>query len=58
VLWRFYARTAKSNFPAMDCTLSIVAFPLLIVLLVRSYIAVRIRKSVEWKGRSYSTLTR
>jgi hypothetical protein len=58
VLWRFYARTAKSNFPAMDCTLAIVAFPLFIVLLVRSYIAVRIRKSVEWKGRSYSTQTR
>jgi glycosyltransferase involved in cell wall biosynthesis len=58
VLWRFYARTLKSNFPAMDCTLAIVAFPLLIILLIRSYIAVRIRKSVEWKGRSYSTHTR
>ena len=58
VLWRFYARTAKSNFPAMDCVLALLAFPLLIVLLVRSYIAVRVRKSVEWKGRSYSTVAR
>jgi glycosyltransferase involved in cell wall biosynthesis len=58
VLWRFYARTAKSNFPAVDVVVSILGLPILILLLVRSYIAVKVRKSVEWKGRSYSTTPR
>ncbi len=58
VLWRIYSRAAKSNFPAVDCALSTVALPLLIVLLIRSYIDVKVRKSVAWKGRSYPVVNR
>ncbi len=58
VLWRFYARTARSNFPFTDVALSILGLPLLILLLIRSHIAVKIRKSVAWKGRTYSTIPR
>ncbi len=55
VLWRFYARVARSNFPALDCAVSIVGVPLFIYLLVRSVIHHRINKAVHWKGRRYST---
>jgi glycosyltransferase involved in cell wall biosynthesis len=55
VLWRFYGRTAKSNFPPADCALSFLGLPLLIYLLVRSAIQVRLTKAVEWKGRTYHT---
>ena len=58
VLWRFYARTAKSNFPFGAVVLAILGLPLLILLLIRSYIAVKVRKSVEWKGRTYPTNVR
>ena len=58
VLWRFYARSAKSNFSFTDVALSLLALPLLILLLVRSYIAVKVRKSVSWKGRDYPTNVR
>ena len=58
VVWRFYARTSKSNFPPWNCLVSFLGLPLFIVLLVRSTIQVRLRKSVVWKGRSYKTLTR
>jgi glycosyltransferase involved in cell wall biosynthesis len=54
-VWRFYGRVAKSNFPALDCAISIAGVPLFIALLVRSVIHHRINKSVHWKGRSYST---
>ena len=53
-MWAFYRRTSKSNFPVVDVALSVFGLPLLIMLLVRSYLAVKVRKSVEWKGRSYS----
>ncbi len=53
VLWRFYARVAKSNFPAVDCALSILGIPLFCWLLVQSYVQVKVRKSVAWKGRIY-----
>jgi hypothetical protein len=53
VLWRIYARVAKSHFPVLDCALSVVGLPLFIGLLVRSYVDVRMRKSVQWKGRTY-----
>jgi glycosyltransferase involved in cell wall biosynthesis len=53
VLWRIYARAAKSNFPVVDCILSVLGLPLFIGLLVRSYVQVKVRKSVAWKGRSY-----
>ncbi len=55
VLWRFYARVAKSNFPPLECAVSFLGLPVFIYLLIRSTIQVRLNKSVEWKGRRYST---
>jgi len=54
-LWRFYARVARSNFPAADVALSILGVPLFAYLLVRSAVHHRFRRAVEWKGRSYRT---
>jgi len=54
-LWRFYARVARSNFPAVDCALSILGVPLFVFLLVRSFVHHRVHKAVSWKGRSYPT---
>ncbi|RZU39797.1 glycosyltransferase [Edaphobacter modestus] len=54
-LWRFYARVARSNFPAVDVTLSILGIPLFVFLLVRSTLHHRMRRTVVWKGRSYRT---
>lgn len=55
VLWRFYSRVAKSNFSALDCTLSILALPLFCLLLVRSRWHYTVLNRVDWKGRAYST---
>jgi glycosyltransferase involved in cell wall biosynthesis len=55
-LWRFYSRVARSNFPAIDCALSILGVPLFVFLLVRSFVHHRVHKAVSWKGRSYPTL--
>jgi glycosyltransferase involved in cell wall biosynthesis len=52
-LWRFYARVAKSNFPAADCLLSPLALPLFAALLYRSWFQNRILHRVSWKGRAY-----
>ena len=54
-LWRFYARVAKSNFPALDCAISPVAIPLFVFLLYRSWFQRKVLGRVSWKGRSYST---
>jgi len=54
--WRFYSRVARSNFPAIGCALSILGVPLFVFLLVRSFVHHRVRKAVNWKGRSYPTL--
>lgn len=54
-LYRFYARVAKSNFPATDVSLSPLALPLFIYLLLRSYLNHHILHQVEWKGREYRT---
>ena len=54
-VWFFYARVSKSHFPFADCALSVLGVPLFIYLLVMSYIAVKVNKSVQWKGRRYST---
>ncbi len=54
-LYRYYARVARSNFPAFDCAISIVGVPMFVYLLFRSVIHHRIKKTVSWKGRSYST---
>lgn len=53
IVWRFYARVAKSNFPAVDCILSPLALPLFVVLLYRSWFQNKILRRVSWKGRSY-----
>lgn len=55
-LWRFYARVARSNFPALDCALAIVGIPLFVYLLIRSYVHHHIKKSVRWKGRDIPTV--
>jgi glycosyltransferase involved in cell wall biosynthesis len=55
VLWRFYARVAKSNFSAVDCALSVIALPLFCMLLVTSFWQHTVRAQVTWKGRDYST---
>ncbi|SNS98047.1 Glycosyltransferase, catalytic subunit of cellulose synthase and poly-beta-1,6-N-acetylglucosamine synthase [Granulicella rosea] len=54
-MWGFYTRAAKSNFPAGDVALSVLGMPLMIYLLVQSYVQVKVKKAVEWKGRSYPT---
>jgi glycosyltransferase involved in cell wall biosynthesis len=54
-LFRFYNRVARSHFPAVDIAVSILAVPLLVWLLVRSTIHHRLRRSVAWKGRRYTT---
>lgn len=52
-LWRFYARVAKSNFPALDCVLAPLGLPLFAALLYRSWFQTTILRRVSWKGRSY-----
>ena len=52
-LWRFYSRVARSNFPAHDIAISIAGVPLFVYLLIRSVVQHRIKRSVDWKGRSY-----
>ncbi|HEY5056296.1 MAG TPA: glycosyltransferase family 2 protein [Acidobacteriaceae bacterium] len=54
-LFRFYNRAARSHFPAADIALSILGVPLFVWLLLRSTAHHRYRKSVAWKGRSYSS---
>jgi glycosyltransferase involved in cell wall biosynthesis len=58
VLWRFYARVAKSNFSSSDCALSVFALPLFCLLLVSSWWQHTVRSEVAWKGRAYSTAKR
>ena len=52
-LYRYYARVARSNFSAYDCAISIAGIPLFVYLLFRSFLHHRIKKTVNWKGRSY-----
>jgi len=54
-LWRFYARVARSNFPAADIAVSIFGVPLFVYLLLRSVLHHRVNKSILWKGRRYPT---
>lgn len=53
ILFRFYARVAKSNFPLLDCALAPVGLPLFIWLLYQSWFQHRVFKQVSWKGRVY-----
>jgi glycosyltransferase involved in cell wall biosynthesis len=52
-VWHFYARVAKSNFPLLDCALSIFGIPVFAWLLLRSFVQVKLQKAVTWKGRVY-----
>jgi glycosyltransferase involved in cell wall biosynthesis len=52
-LFRFYARVAKSNFPFLDCAISLVGLPLFIALLYRSWFKHKVLGQVSWKGRTY-----
>ena len=54
-LFRFYNRVARSHFPAADIAISILGGPLFVWLLLRSTLHNRLRKSVSWKGRSYTS---
>jgi glycosyltransferase involved in cell wall biosynthesis len=53
-LVRFYARVAKSNFPAADCALAPLGLPLFVALLYRSWFQHHVLKRVSWKGRRYA----
>ena len=55
VLWRFYARVARSHFSFEDCALSVCALPLFCLLLVASWWRHTVRNQVSWKGRYYAT---
>ena len=55
VLWRFYARVAKSHFSLADCALSVFALPLFCGLLAASWWQYAVRNQVSWKGRQYPT---
>jgi glycosyltransferase involved in cell wall biosynthesis len=55
VVWRFYGRVRKSEFPVGDCALAPVAVPLFAWLLWRSWAHMRLRGKVSWKGREYKT---
>jgi hypothetical protein len=52
-LWRFYSRVARSNFSAIDCSISVFALPLFIALLIQSWMKHKVFHQVAWKGRNY-----
>jgi glycosyltransferase involved in cell wall biosynthesis len=55
VLFRYYNRVSRSNFPLVDLVLSIFALPVFAAMLIRSWQKVSMLKRVEWKGREYTT---
>ncbi|MEO7029734.1 MAG: glycosyltransferase [Acidobacteriaceae bacterium] len=54
-LFRFYRRVARSNFPFVDCAISVFALPLFIALLIRSWMNHKLLHRIAWKGREYRT---
>ncbi len=50
---RFYVRVAKSQFGFVNCALAVFGLPLFLWLLVRSWVGVKVKKRVGWKGREY-----
>ncbi len=52
-LVRFYNRVARSHFSFADCAISVLALPLFVWLLVRSWMNHKLFHQVEWKGREY-----
>ncbi|MBS1815217.1 MAG: glycosyltransferase [Acidobacteria bacterium] len=55
VIWRYYNRISRSNFPVGELVLSVIGLPVFAVMLVRSWQRVTLLKTVEWKGREYRT---
>jgi hypothetical protein len=53
VIFRYYNRVARSNFPVIDLVLSIFALPVFAAMLFVSWQRVTVRKEVRWKGREY-----
>ena len=54
-LIRFYNRVRRSNFDFVSCSLSVLALPLFIFLLLRSWMGHKLFHQVVWKGRAYRT---
>jgi glycosyltransferase involved in cell wall biosynthesis len=52
-LWRFYRRVARSNFPAVDCAISVFGLPLFAAMLYSSWFHHHVLHTVSWKGRDY-----
>jgi hypothetical protein len=52
-LLRYYNRVRRSNFPPLDCAVSVVALPLFIALLLWSWMRHKVLHRVAWKGREY-----
>ncbi len=52
-IFRFYRMVMRSNFGFADVVLSIFGLPLLVFLLVRSWMNHRLFHQVAWKGREY-----
>lgn len=51
----FFNRVRRSNFSWLSCMAAILGLPFFAALLVRSWLQVRLRRQVEWKGRRYRT---
>ncbi len=54
VLLRYFSRVGRSHAAFVDRLLSILALPLFVALLLRSWQRVTVAKSVTWKGREYT----
>lgn len=52
-LLRFYQRVARAHFPFLDSAVSPFGLPLLIYLLLVSFLRHRVWHNVSWKGRQY-----
>jgi hypothetical protein len=52
-LLRFYQRVARAHFLVVSSALSPLGLPLLVYLLVASWIGHRCLRRVGWKGREY-----
>ena len=54
-LLRLYQRIAKAHFPLLDSIFAPLGLPLLVFLLLASFVRHRILHTVTWKGRAYRT---
>ncbi len=53
-LLRFYTRVARAHAGTVDTMISPLGVPLFVFLLLRSTVQQRLRREVEWKGRTYN----